>query len=504
MPSAYETLDGCDALIVCTEWAEFRHPDFGEVAKHLKEKTIFDGRNIYRRQTLRSAGFTYYCVGRPPVTNLYSSAIFIAWGIGVLSVVLERIFRNGFGSAVAAAAGFCSLLVAHHLAGDGDTMRMLEKHIMLNVVDQNWKEHLARMDYLRQGIHLRGYAQKQPKQEYKKEAFELFSDMLEKVKREVVTLLARVRIRSEEEVAALEAQERAAAEAQARQMQFQHADSGGYNPFSMDEVYRETGLVERAARLGVSIVNLSREARSPIELSVGRRRIRVELPRLLTEEIDLLVTVPVPKMHANSTVSLTFKNQWGCIPEPRDRLRLHPYLAEVLVGLNRAVRAGPAIVDGRFGLTEGGPMRGRAVPLDWVVVTGDIGAGARVTCELMQVPLDRARHLRHARRQGLIPDLADVQLNTDLRPFLRERFVLRRAWTDYPGWLAFRSRAKASFSVSPSRSISSPLARSIALRDASASLRESASLRSATSSSCRARAVAIAGSRSDSRNGLTR
>ena len=108
-----------------------------------------------------------------------------------------------------------------------DTMRMLEKHIMLNVLDQNWKEHLARMDYLRQGIHLRGYAQKQPKQEYKKEAFELFSDMLEKVKREVVTLLARVRIRSEEEIALMEAQERAAAEAQARQMQFQHAEVGG-------------------------------------------------------------------------------------------------------------------------------------------------------------------------------------------------------------------------------------------------------------------------------------
>jgi preprotein translocase subunit SecA len=84
------------------------------------------------------------------------------------------------------------------------------------------------MDYLRQGIHLRGYAQKQPKQEYKKEAFELFSEMLEKVKREVVTLLARVRIRSEEEIAEMEAQERAAAEAQARQMQFQHASAGGY------------------------------------------------------------------------------------------------------------------------------------------------------------------------------------------------------------------------------------------------------------------------------------
>ncbi|HJR74849.1 MAG TPA: preprotein translocase subunit SecA [Luteimonas sp.] len=109
-----------------------------------------------------------------------------------------------------------------------ETMRMLERHIMLNVLDQNWKEHLARMDYLRQGIHLRGYAQKQPKQEYKREAFELFGEMLDKVKREVVALLARVRIRTEEEVAALEAEERRQAAAVAQQMQFQHRDAGGY------------------------------------------------------------------------------------------------------------------------------------------------------------------------------------------------------------------------------------------------------------------------------------
>ncbi|RMH94232.1 preprotein translocase subunit SecA [Lysobacter pythonis] len=109
-----------------------------------------------------------------------------------------------------------------------ETMRMLEKHFMLNVLDQNWKEHLARMDYLRQGIHLRGYAQKQPKQEYKKEAFELFSEMLETVKREVTTLLARVRIRDQEEVDAIEAEERRLAEAAQRRMQFQHPNMGGY------------------------------------------------------------------------------------------------------------------------------------------------------------------------------------------------------------------------------------------------------------------------------------
>jgi preprotein translocase subunit SecA len=109
-----------------------------------------------------------------------------------------------------------------------EMMRHLEKHLMLNVLDQNWKEHLARMDYLRQGIHLRGYAQKQPKQEYKRESFELFGEMLTKVKQEVTSMLARVRIRSEEEVAAMEAAERQRLEAQTRKMQFQHPETGGY------------------------------------------------------------------------------------------------------------------------------------------------------------------------------------------------------------------------------------------------------------------------------------
>ena len=121
-----------------------------------------------------------------------------------------------------------------------DTMRALEKHVMLTVLDQSWKEHLARMDYLRQGIYLRGYAQKQPKQEYKKEAFELFSNMLEDVKREVVTMLSRVRIRSDEEVAALEAAERQQVQARLSQSQFQHQDAGGY---SADE---EAAQVEAA------------------------------------------------------------------------------------------------------------------------------------------------------------------------------------------------------------------------------------------------------------------
>ncbi len=106
-----------------------------------------------------------------------------------------------------------------------EIMRGLEKHVLLSVLDNCWKEHLANMDYLRQGIYLRGYAQKQPKQEFKREAFELFEAMLGRIKHEVVELLARVRIRSEDEIQALEQEQRRLAEAQARVMQFQHAEA---------------------------------------------------------------------------------------------------------------------------------------------------------------------------------------------------------------------------------------------------------------------------------------
>ena len=87
-----------------------------------------------------------------------------------------------------------------------EIMRQYERIVMLSSIDQHWREHLAALDHLRQGIHLRGYAQKDPKQEYKREAFELFSGMLETIKRDVTQNLLNVQIRSESDVEAVEAQ----------------------------------------------------------------------------------------------------------------------------------------------------------------------------------------------------------------------------------------------------------------------------------------------------------
>ncbi len=102
----------------------------------------------------------------------------------------------------------------------GVVMREIEKQIMLQVLDMLWKEHLANMDHLRQGIGLRAYAQRNPKQEYKRESFQLFQDMLENIKHEVIKILYRVEPVTEEQMAAMERQRLEALERQ--KMQLQH------------------------------------------------------------------------------------------------------------------------------------------------------------------------------------------------------------------------------------------------------------------------------------------
>ncbi len=117
-----------------------------------------------------------------------------------------------------------------------ETMRHFEKAVMLQILDQLWKEHLAAMDYLRQGIHLRGYAQKNPKQEYKREAFEMFSDLLDRIKREVIGVISKVEVTAEEDVDRLEQRNRANVP-----LEFQHAEGVDiFDEYQGDEAYAET------------------------------------------------------------------------------------------------------------------------------------------------------------------------------------------------------------------------------------------------------------------------
>ncbi len=109
-------------------------------------------------------------------------------------------------------------------AVDSEVMRHFEKSVMLQVLDNSWKEHLAAMDYLRQGIHLRGFAHKNPKQEYKREAFSMFTELLENIKYEVVGILSKVQVRAEDDVTAVDQQR----QEKSQDIHYEHAESNAW------------------------------------------------------------------------------------------------------------------------------------------------------------------------------------------------------------------------------------------------------------------------------------
>lgn len=127
------------------------------------------------------------------------------------------------------------------LAGS-ETFHQFERAVMLQHLDHNWREHLSMLDHLRQGIHLRGYAQKNPKQEYKREAFELFSDLLDRIKKDVVLIVMNVQVRSQDDVDAIQQQELPEG------VQYRHDD---LTPGAEDEQAEEARKEQQARFAGI-------------------------------------------------------------------------------------------------------------------------------------------------------------------------------------------------------------------------------------------------------------
>ena len=127
------------------------------------------------------------------------------------------------------------------------------------------------------------------------------------------------------------------------------AESGGYNPFSMDAVFEQMGMNELARQTGARLVNISYTDPEILKIKVGLGKLSIPVPKLLLHEIDAFITLPVPKIHMNTHVSMSIKNQWGCIQDPAERLKLHPFFAEVIFEVNRRLPKAHSIIDGRSG-----------------------------------------------------------------------------------------------------------------------------------------------------------
>jgi uncharacterized protein (DUF362 family) len=215
--------------------------------------------------------------------------------------------------------------------------------------------------------------------------------------------------------------------------------NGGSNAWQAEEPFAAHNLPHLSEKYGVKLVNLSKMPSEMAETNIAGKSVRVELPSLLLHEVDVFITMPVPKVHVMTILSLAFKNQWGCIPDVK-RLRYHSNFDYTVLAVNKLVKTRIAIFDGTYFLDRTGPMVGEPVPMQMIIAANDPGAGNLVCSEIMGFPPHAIRHQRLAQKIGMMPKgLSAVILNKDLAQFRIHPFELQRTLKNYLALAAFRN-----------------------------------------------------------------
>lgn len=215
---------------------------------------------------------------------------------------------------------------------------------------------------------------------------------------------------------------------------------GGYHTFDAEEAFHSHGLYDLEREYGIGVVNLSDIDREIASTQVLGKQVSVELPSLLLRDIDLFVTVPVPKVHVMTKVSLGFKNQWGCMPDTM-RLRNHAQFPQKVLAINKLVNARLAIFDGGHVLDRTGPTVGEPVPMNLLLVSDDVGAGSLAWCEIMNIDAMKVKHLVAARDEGMFPrTISEVDMNRSLKEFQYHTFRLERRLVTWITLAAFNSK----------------------------------------------------------------
>lgn len=215
---------------------------------------------------------------------------------------------------------------------------------------------------------------------------------------------------------------------------------GGYHSFKAEEAFESHGLYRLKDRFGVRVVNLSNVPSETQTLEIAGRPVTVELPSHLLHEVDVFITLPVPKVHVMTHLSLGFKNQWGCQPGTM-RLRNHPEFPWKVLAINRVLRPGLVLFDGTYFLDRSGPMFGEPVRMDLVVASDDVGAGDLTCCAIMGIDPWKVRHLRLARKEKMMPaSLDELELYTSLDTFRTHKFRLDRKPINWMALAAFHTK----------------------------------------------------------------
>lgn len=215
---------------------------------------------------------------------------------------------------------------------------------------------------------------------------------------------------------------------------------GGYNSYEVKDAYHDFGLYNLEGKYGIKIVNLSKLPFEYLSIHKYHREFKVEIPTILTKEIDAFITLPVPKVHAMTKISLSYKNQWGCVPNVM-RLRYHPIFNEAIFAVNQAIKNKYTIIDGTYGLTRSGPMVGDSFPLGWLMASNSLEAADLIAAKLMGYDLRKINHYKLAYKNKLVPSEKEIEFNQAYQGFKSDKFYLKRDHWSYLALLAWQHPA---------------------------------------------------------------
>ena len=219
---------------------------------------------------------------------------------------------------------------------------------------------------------------------------------------------------------------------------------GGNRSFSAQDAFKGHNMYEICKDVGVELVNLSELPSMNVEKKINGTLVRVEVPKILVEEVDCLISVPVLKVHVMTKVTLSMKNLWGCYPDAMRCLH-HKNLSRKLTLLTKVLNPKLTIIDGIYGLDGHGPMFGTFKKLDLLLASNNIVVADSLGSNVMGISPRTVSHIKIAEKEGLGTTILDnVILNQDWQQF-SNKFQINKTFTDYLSVFLFNSELLAKF-----------------------------------------------------------
>lgn len=216
---------------------------------------------------------------------------------------------------------------------------------------------------------------------------------------------------------------------------------GGSKSWKAEEAFEGHNIPRICSKHGIKMLNLCECETKLMRFKLKRIEIEIELPKILVDDIDVFISMPVPKIHCMTKVSLGLKNQWGCISFAEKRFRYHPYFDELVCHINKALKVKMVVGDAIYMLTGNGPMFGEEIKTDMLVVSNDIGSFELTMLHLMNIESWNIGHIKMAKQMDIVPDsMNDIQINEGWDQYISNKFFLKRTLQNYIALAGFKNR----------------------------------------------------------------